>query len=140
MPTYSAGDLIGKTLVANREMPVYNLPSYDSGAKEITRARKGNVLGVVYSYVGGQAGRPLNWQFKTPAGQFYYVEHAPNNFDTESLKEQGVQTPKEKAEAEAEAGKSTGDKILDAGKKIAWALVAVFATSQAVKLYQNRRT
>ena len=140
MPTYSAADIVGRTLVAKIETPVFNRPSYDPAAQIITTARAGNVLGVVDSWVGGTAGKPLNWQFKTPAGQFYYIAHDARKFDTNSLQEQGALTTQEKAEQEANANMSTGERIVKSLTKIAMFTAGGLILVKALNVtLQNRR-
>lgn len=139
MPTYSATDIIGRTLVARIETPVFNRPSYDPTAQIITTARAGNVLGVVDSWVGGTAGKPLNWQFRTPAGQFYYIQHDARKFDTNSLQEQGALTTQEKAEQEANANMSTGERIVKSLTKIGMFTAAGLIAARFLQVALNKR-
>lgn len=139
MPTYSAADIVGRTLVAKIETPVFNRPSYDPAAQIITTARAGNVLGVVDSWVGGTAGKPLNWQFKTPTGRFYYIQHDARKFDTNSLQEQGALTTQEKAEQEANANMTTGERIVKSLTKIGMFAAAGLIAARLLQVALNNR-
>ncbi len=111
MPTFSADQIIDKTLIAKKVVTVYDLPFYVSGAKVLTQVRPGQSIGKVFSYVGGTPGKPLNWQFEGAAGKMYYVPHVPGYFDVKSLRDQGAQTTSEIQQEQKETQQSTGDKL-----------------------------
>ena len=117
MPTFSADQIVGKTLIAKKTVMVYDLPFYINGAKQIARVKPGDTIGVVFSWVGGTPGKPLNWEFKGNAGKMYYVPHVPSYFDINALREQGVVTTGELQEKEEDKNKSFGDKLLEYFKK-----------------------
>lgn len=117
MPTFSADQIVGKTLIAKKPVPVYDLPFYDKLAKQIAVIKPGNTIGVVFSWVGGVPGKPLNWEFKGNAGKMYYVSHVTGYFNVTSLRDQGVQTTTEIKEKEESANMSTGDKLAQYLKK-----------------------
>lgn len=121
MPSYSADQIIGKTLYAKKPTPVYNLPSFYPNAQKKIVIKPGQIIGTVYSYVGGQPGQPLNWMYKGKVGLnevTYYTEHEPDNVDKGLLQDQGVKTTKEIQEEKEEANKSTGDKLIDTLKSV----------------------
>ena len=112
MPTFSAAEIVGKTLIAKQLTPVLAAPSYRPGAIEIATVRPGQPVGVVYSWTGGKAGEPLNWQF-TDGNRFYYVQHKAGAFDVSALRQQGALTTQEKEEKLAEENKSLPEKIFE---------------------------
>ena len=127
MPTFSPTEIIGKTLIANKDLPIWKLPAKPSdnfaGVKwSDVIVKKNNPAGVVYSFVGGTSGDPLFWIFETPGinagqiGSFFYVQHAEGNFNISSLREQGALTTQERAELEAEENMTLVDKLTRALK------------------------
>jgi hypothetical protein len=124
MPTYSAADIVGKTLIAKEIVPIYSLPNAAVKENLIGSIDPGESLGVVYSWVGGTDGKPLYWQFKGSAGKFYYAMHKAGRFDVRALQDQGVLTTEERLEAENP--KSGFDKALSTIKTIAIIAAAAF--------------
>jgi hypothetical protein len=103
MPTFSADQIIGKTLIAKKPVAIYAAP----GQKSIATVAPGDPVGVVYSYIGGTGGNPLFWQFYVKTAgveKAYYAKHETDAFNNLSLTDQGVKTTaeieKEKAQAE----------------------------------------
>lgn len=85
--TYNAGEVIGKSLIAKKRIPVYT--DYRPGiAKVIAYVEAGNTCGVVYSYVGGYSGIPLFWQFLTPNNSAYFIQHETGAFDQTNIVQQ----------------------------------------------------
>jgi hypothetical protein len=82
-------ELLDKTLVARVNVNIYNNRP-ELGGTVIGNVAAGNPIGTIYSYVGGQLGAPLYWQFISPAGLVYYVEHRNNRFNVQLLEQQGV--------------------------------------------------
>jgi len=97
MATYSANDIVGKSLIAKRTIPVFKLPAA-TWNNRIGVVNKGNSVGVVYSYVQRPDG--IYWMFKPKFGSTYYVKHNPGDFDLSNLQTQGVISQEEKAEEE----------------------------------------
>jgi hypothetical protein len=148
MPTFNANEIIGKTLIAKKNLPIWKIPPSPStgfaGVKwDGIQINKGKPAGVVYSYVGGNGIDPLFWAFETPGvnigqiGSFFYVEHAEGIFDVKSLREQGVLTTQEIEEAEAEANKTGAEKLIDALKKGGKYILIVGSIYIAIKLYKE---
>jgi hypothetical protein len=123
MPTFSADQIIGKTLIAKKPVPLYTSATKRFGSFITVPA--GRTVGVVYSYVGGTGGDPLYWMFYAKLQgieKAYYAEHLEDAFDGLALKDQGVKTDRQIEEAKKEENLSTGDKILEYLKKYAmWA-------------------
>lgn len=148
MPEFNAEQVIGKTLFARKDLPVWKLPRRPSKNQGGTIFKnvsisKGSPAGIVYSYVGDNVTEPLFWMFKTPntnsgeIGAYYYVEHKEGNFDVKSLRDQGVLTTKELTEQKANENKSTGDKITDALKKGGKYLLIAAGAFFALKMYKE---
>jgi hypothetical protein len=91
MPAFNAADIIGKTLIAKRQINVLSSPD----GPPLAVVLPGNSVGVVDTYIGGTAGRPLYWAFIGQNNRPYYVLHSPGNFDVSALRAQGVLTTKE---------------------------------------------
>lgn len=137
MPTFSAAEIVGKTLIAKQATPVFNAPSYKPGALEIATVKTGQPVGVVYSWTGGKAGEPLNWQF-TDGSRFYYVQHKTGAFDVSALRQQGALTTQEKAEKLAEESKSLPEKVFEGLGKGARNIFIAGVALTALYLILNR--
>lgn len=111
MPTFSADQIVGKTLTARRTLVAYDLPIYEQGFKKIGEIKPGQTAGVVYSYVGGRPGEPLHWEFKGVNGKMYYIPHLEGNFLISSLRDQGALTTQEVQQKEQESQMSTGEQL-----------------------------
>ena len=112
--TYSAADIIGKTLFAKGYK--VNLRRGASSDSEIVgQTQPGEAVGVVYSYIMQPDG--LWWQIDRPAGAAVWARHNKDAFDIEALKQQGVQTTEEKIKEAKEAEMTTGEKIFSFAKK-----------------------
>ena len=109
MPTYSADQIIGKTLIAKKSVTLKRHPS--ASGKAVYTAPPGSSLGTVQTWVHENGpGTPLWWSFLDSAGRPYYIRHEENAFDVKHLKDQGAITVKEqteKQEREAESGASS---------------------------------
>lgn len=148
MPTFNADEVIGKTLFAKKDIPIWKLPNQPSiNQKGIiwknVIVKKGDPIGRVFTYVGGTGVNPLYWAFDTPninagqVGKVFYVQHHEGDFDVKSLREQGVLTTKEKEDLKADEDKSTGDKITDALKKGGKYILIAAAAFFALKMYKE---
>ena len=97
MPVYSADQIVGKTLIAKKNVPLTRQPV--EGAPVVYTAKKGESIGKVYSWIGGN-GSPLWWQFLDQNGKPYYVKHQIGLFDIQALSDQGALNVKEATEAQ----------------------------------------
>ena len=120
MDKYNPDDLIGKTFYPLKRVFAYGDASTID--KPVYFFDPGNPIGVVYSYLSKPTG--LWWQFKS-GSKSYFVKHEQGLFNLKDLKDQGLTTEKEKREAEAEANKTTLEKIFEFGKKSATAIIIV---------------
>lgn len=104
--TFSADDIIGKTLTAKQPVNIYR---YDNWETPVYTVKAGQPVGVVFSYLAPNDTRPeLLWMFYDANKKPYYAKHKAGAYSVKSLKEQGVLTEQE----QAEANQSTGDKII----------------------------
>lgn len=96
MATFSAAEIVGKTLIAKKQINVYSLPDDDKQYK-IAVVKKGAYVGTVYSWIQKPGG--LWWQFQS-GNKFYYVKHFTGAFDVTKLKKQGALTVEEQTATE----------------------------------------
>lgn len=106
MPTFSASEIVGKTLIARQSVPVKRLPT--KAADVVYTATPGTSIGRVYSWVTD--GPDLYWQYLDANGKPYYTLHRPGLYSIEALQDQGALTVKE--QTEAAQGVSVIDKAL----------------------------
>jgi hypothetical protein len=97
MATYSADQIIGKSLIAKEQTNLKRLPS--SSASTIHKVPSGGHIGIVQSWVfeNGE-GSPLWWLFYDSKGRAYYAKHKEGAFDVKALKDQGALSVKEQEE------------------------------------------
>lgn len=129
MASYSAADIIGKTLIAKVNVPAYSYAN--DSAQPILTYKPGQTIGVVEGYVSPASGRTnFYWQLKSPTGKYYYVKHFANSFSLKALEDQGTKTTKEKVKekekAEEQANKTTFDKVADLVKGLAITAAIVY--------------
>jgi hypothetical protein len=110
MATFNAADIIGKTLIAKSQVPLYRLPN--DGAEVVYTVSPGQSLGIVESYLLPGTNRTnLYWQFKDQNNKFYYSEHKQGIYDVKELANQGALTLEQQQAAVVEANLTTGDKV-----------------------------
>jgi hypothetical protein len=107
MKIYSANEIIGKTLFARVNVPIYRLPEFS--AKPVFSVKPGAAIGKVYSYLSANDKRPFVWVFLDENNRAYYVRHDSKSFDLTALKQQGALTVEETKEKETP--KTPGDRI-----------------------------
>lgn len=99
MATYSAFQLVGKSLIPKKAVKVFRYPNQGV----ITTATPGQSLGTVYGWVNEtNEGSPIYWKFLDKYNRPYYVKHEENAFDVSNLKDQGVITVAEETKREKE--------------------------------------
>lgn len=107
MPTYSASQIVGKSLIARQTVPIKRQPS--KSAPTVYTATPGTFIGVVYSWV--TEGPDLYWQFLDENGKPYYTLHKPGLYSIDALQDQGALTVQEQTEQE-QGGGSVIDKVV----------------------------
>ena len=113
MATFSAAQIIDKTLKAKTQLNVYKLPNAIP-ANKIGIIQKGGIVGTVYSYV--EVAGALYWMFKDSYGRNYYVKHATGAFDVLNIKSQGAFTVQEELSAAERAKMSELEKLAEKAK------------------------
>ena len=140
MPTFNAEQILDKTLIARQRVTAYDLPTYTTGAQPLGVVEPGQPVGVVYSYTGGTADRPLNWQFKTTSGRAYYVAHKPGAFDVSALRQQGVLTTQELEQKKEDENKDLPTKIFEGlGRGARAVFIAGVALTALYLVLSNRK-
>ena len=117
---YNANDIVDKTLIALKRLPVYtDVPRSGSIPKAAGYTTPNQPIGVVYSYINAdpiQNRGTLWWMFwpgQNYGGNYFYIPHNVGDFDVSSLKQQGVLTLEEQRELEEQKNKEWYEKIVD---------------------------
>lgn len=117
---YSIGDLLDKTIMADRKVYIYDNPT--AGAKPIAYVEAGRPVGVLWSWlnINPAMGRDRIWLIFYPPNsfsQYYYAPYNDGDFDWSYVQQQGVltviQEQQQEAEKEKEENKSIFEKIAD---------------------------
>jgi hypothetical protein len=136
---YDVSQLVGKTLFARSDVPVYDgVPDAYGWPVQTGTIRAGAPVGVVYSWVDADPteNRPTLWWMFQNAGGYYYAPHARGYYDLEKLRDQGVLTDEEIAALEESKNKEWWEKAL--GMVIPAAVIAVLGAS-AIRGYLSRK-
>jgi hypothetical protein len=135
--SYTIDKLIGLTIKAKNPTAYYDLPTYYNTAKKLGTVKSGDLVGVLYSWVGGTADRPLHLQFRRGDGTFYYVPMLPGQIDNDFNRAQGLTTTQEDKEKDEDKNKSFTDKLLDyfrkSGKIVLYGGLALVALNVILK-------
>lgn len=120
---YSAADVLEKTLIANKDLPVYDgYPTKTFSPSQIGIVKKGFPAGIVYSWIDADPTRnrsTLYWMFYPVGvgGANYFMPHHKDDFDVSALRQQGVISVKEQEEEkkkkEEDANKEWYEKVMD---------------------------
>lgn len=114
--TFNADQVIGKTLMAKKNIALKNLPQ--DAAPTVATVAPGQPVGSVYSYVNPAPGRTnLYWQI-TSSGKAYWVKHEIGAFDVSNLKVQGVKTSEQVLAEKRAIEEKENDPVLYYFKKI----------------------
>lgn len=136
MATYSAEQIIGKTLAGRTSVNITRTP-YDASAV-IYKSSPGQVIGVVNSFVMPTTGRKnLWWEFLSNNGDSFWSEHTEGRYDIQNLQEQGALTVKEQAQAEADKDKTFIDKIVDVIQKNLTTVMWIGGGYLALKIFMQ---
>jgi len=131
--SYSVADVMEKTLIAKKDVPVYKWPYDDE--KPIGMVKAGQPVGIVKSYQGPDPANKqsvLYWAFYPASfnGSTYYARHYSDAFSLSSLRQQGVISVEEKKEQEDLANLPWYEKL---NKKYGTTVVLVVLRAAAVK-------
>lgn len=141
--TYSADQIVGKSLIAKKKVALKRFPSSD--AETVYTAQPGETVGTVYAWTGGNAS-PLWWMYYDNKGKTYYTLHEPGVYDIKVLKDQGALSVKDQTEKAKEetTGSGGGFKIPDfglgdTGKMLGKVLIGVAVVGGALLAYNMSR-
>lgn len=139
MATYSVSQLIGKTIVAKKDLPIYRLPS--DSAQPVYVAKAGQTVGVVDSYVLPKEGRSyLHLSFLDEKGKPYYIRWG-DAINTAALNQQGVKSD-ETIQKEQDAANKPFDLASFIQKNITLVIITIAVISlggTAIKTYGGRK-
>jgi hypothetical protein len=139
MPTFTADQFIGKTLIAKKKVPIYN----QVGGQPYKYANAGDYIGIIYSWVGGNNGQPLYWMMESNTGKNILVKHETGVFD--------VRTGDIKSLEQKDKEAATKDEIEQKGKFLYYfekygktvliTIAAVMIVKEVIrsKAYQNKK-
>lgn len=141
--TYSADDVLDKTLYASKRIPVYRAaPPVPAGMSTapVAYVEPGQPVGIVYSYLDPDPlnGRPNLWWMFYPASNYsdyYFTEQVGGYYDVSSLRAQGVLSLVEKQQAADDANKPWYQLLIE--KYGPYVLVTAIAAA-ALKGYLSR--
>lgn len=135
MPTYSANDIVGKTLIAKKNIDIKRLPS--RLAPTVYTVRPGNTVGVVYSWI--QKDGYVWWMMYDEKGQTYYVIHEPGAYDVGAINAQGAVSLETIQEQQAAAESPVNYYVSKLVKPIAWGAALYFGIKILIDLEKSSR-
>jgi hypothetical protein len=139
---YEAGYVIGKTLKAKKDIPVYKAPLDSADNKPMYKVKAGYPVGVVFSYLqpNGTDRTGLWWMFENdPYSKFkyYYVKHDVNGFDVSLLQQQmqaeGIKDVATKAQEAVDENLTLEQKIIKYAKYAGGAIIAFLLLKEVIK-------
>lgn len=86
MPTFSVDQIVDKTLIAKKPVPIKRLPL--DTAPTVYTVKPGETVGVVYSWVSRDGS--IWWEYYDSNKNAYYTKHEPGTYDIKSLEAQGT--------------------------------------------------
>lgn len=134
MPTYSADQIVGKTLVAKKKVAIHRLPSKDSPV--VYQVNPGITVGVVYSWVQGSNG--IWWMYYDSNNKPYYTLHEPGMYDIKTLTAQGVESLEQIQEAEKKAEDPIGYYLTKLLKPAVFAVVGYFGIKAILDISESQ--
>lgn len=126
MPLFSAGDIVGKTLIAKKKISIYRSRS---DAKPFGFVNAGQPVGIVYSYLSPNLNYPNLWWMFKDNNKVYYAEHKEGNFDISALTNQGVISTDEKTKIARSKQEKEQKGVVSfyIEKYMPWIIVGIFA-------------
>ena len=136
---YNVADILDKTLIAAKDIPVYAYSSTAQGA--IAYVKRGDPVGIVRAWIqpsGTDTDRRLWWQFwpATNYSSVYYAPHEEGMYDISALREQGVLSQKEKLEEEEEKDLPWYERLIK--RYGIWVVIAILG-SAAISGYLGKK-
>lgn len=133
MPTFSADQIVGKTLIARKNIALKRLPS--KSAQTVYTATPGTTVGVVYSWVQADGG--LWWMYYDSKGNTYYTYHEPGAYDIKSLNAQGVESLEQVQEDKDAAENPVGFYVSKFLKPVTYAVVGYFGLKVVLDILES---
>lgn len=137
MPTYTADQIVGRTLIARKKIPIKRLPS--KSAATVYTASPGTTVGVVYSWVNGDGG--IWWQYLDQNQKPFYTYHEPGAYDIGALGAQGVESLEQVQEQKEKDENPVGYYVTKLLKPVTFAVVGYFGIKAVLEIMEsNNRT
>lgn len=122
MPTYSANQIVGKTLIAKKPVAIKRLPS--KSAPTVYTVPVGSTVGVVYSWISRDG--LVWWMYYDDKGNTYYTQHEPGRYDVGALSAQGTQSLEQIQEDQKKDDSPVGYYIEKLAKPVVMVVIGYF--------------
>ncbi len=133
MPNYTADQIVGKTLIARKNIAIKREPS--KNASTVYVAKPGITVGVVYSWVNGDNG--LYWMYYDENQRPYYTFHEPGAYDIKSLSAQGVESLEALQDQKDKAADPVGYYLTKLLKPVTVAVVGYFVLKAGLDIFET---
>lgn len=133
MPTFSADQIVGKTLIARKNIPLKRQPH--KSAATVYTVRPGITVGVVYSWVQGEGG--IWWMYYDQNGATYYTFHEPGAYDIQSITAQGVESLEQVQENQQAQENPVGFYLTKLLKPVTYAVVGYFGLKAVLDIIES---
>lgn len=135
MSLYSVEDLIGKTLYAAKDVPLYRTTgNYYQGDKPVYIVKRGQAIGVLDTWI--QKGADIWFLYYDSNKRLYVSQYKDGFYSGKQLKDQGVKTEEEKTEEARQGGLKWYEKLFEKGENVAiaavfiWGMVTIMKSSK----------
>lgn len=109
---YSVADLIGKTLFAKEEIPLYRTTgAYYAGQNPIYMVKPGQAIGVMDTWL--QIGQDMWFLYYDSYKNLYVSKFESGKYDSKKMQAQGVKTEQQKVKEAEQAGLKWWEKIFN---------------------------
>lgn len=133
MPTYTADQIVGKTLIAKKNVALKREPR--KSAETVFVVKPGITIGVVYSWVNADGG--IWWMYYDQNGKTYYTYHEPGAYDIKSLTAQGVESLEEVQEDKEKTENPIGYYVTKLLKPVTYAVIGYFGLKAVLDLMES---
>lgn len=133
MPTYTADQIVGKTLIARK--PIAIKRETRKSAPTVYTVRPGITVGVVYSWVQGDGG--IWWMYLDQNQKTYYTYHEPGAYDIGALGAQGVESLESVQEQKEKEENPVGFYVQKFLKPVTIAVVGYFGLKAVLDLVES---
>lgn len=133
MPTYTADQIVGKTMIARKNIPLKREPR--KSAETVYVAKPGITVGVVYSWVNADGG--IWWMYYDQNGKTYYTYHEPGAYDIKSLDAQGVESLEQVQEDKQKAESPVSYYVTKLLKPVTYVIIGYFGLKAALDIIET---